>query len=399
MTNRSSATFWSPVTTEARSPSSVTSIGSSQTQSAPHTSNSKQVQDVSVAGSNSVEQLRKHLTSLLLSDLATSVFADGSETDRAFWTGLGGELTTRYLRNLHSSDAGVQPGEEDLEDAFDFNLAFEELVNRFSATCDPSIKLRRLLDIDTLLTPYMAVCSGPRLDMRPHSIPPKDPNQRPSSSGADVKVQGFVKLFCANSTRPEAIFRDLQYIAALVPSSILESTPQGKAFWNAAAAVSNIKRGVCNVMVETADSIIAHHSNNRGHGRSSSVAQRERDSAAFSVPNPSPSPEDIGGRTMADAALLLQITAREGYPVAQRELATLYLTDPELMDHIIAPFSRPREVFKEELESKWRKNQDPTRCDPVTMCVAHHWMSLSSKGGDALATEFLRQREEMERLP
>ena len=99
---------------------------------------------------------------------------------------------------------------------------------------------------------------------------------------------------------------------------------------------------------------------------------------------------------MADAGYLLQITAREGNHVAQRELATLYLTNPDLMDHIIAPFAKPRDVFKEELESKWRKNQDPNRCDPATMCVAHHWMSLSSKSGDALAKEYLRQREEME---
>ena len=152
-------------------------------------------------------------------------------------------------------------------------------------------------------------------------------------------------------------------------------------------------------MVETADSIIAYHSNNRGHGRSSSTAQQQRDSATFSAPSRTSSAEEVARYSMADAGYLLQITAREGDPVAQRELATLYLTHPELMDHIIAPFARPREVFKEELEAKWRSTRDRERCDPATMCVAHHWMSLSAKGGDALAKEYLRQREEMEALP
>ena len=101
-------------------------------------------------------------------------------------------------------------------------------------------------------------------------------------------------------------------------------------------------------MVETADSIIAFHSNNRGHGRSSSVAQQERDFATFSIPSPTPSAEDIGRYSISDAATLLQITAKEGNAVAQRELGTLYLTNPELMDHIIATLSRPRYFFREE---------------------------------------------------
>jgi hypothetical protein len=69
------------------------------------------------------------------------------------------------------------------------------------------------------------------------------------------------------------------------------------------------------------------------------------------------------------------------------------------MDHVIAPFALPGDVFKDEIEGKWKRDRDPERCDPQTMCVAHHWMVLGAKGGDALAREFLRQREEMERLP
>ena len=402
LTNKSSAPFWSPAMTEAQSPSSATSIGSAQTQAAPGNAIRKRTAQSGPTGQSMIEELRQRAVSLLLSDLASPLFKDGSETDRAFWTGLGGELTHKHLLNfcpIFSDDDRIirKPAQ------FDFLTAFRKLFRRFSATCNPYVKLLILLDIDTLLAPYVTeqahALPSFRPELRQRSVSLHQLKHRPVSPVADLKVDGFRMLFANGTIRPSGIFRDLQYIASLVPSTTLETTAQGKAFWNAAVAISGIKQEARNILVETADSIVAYHSNNRGHGRASSVAQQQRDSATFSAPSRTPSAEDIARYTMADAAYLLQITAREGDAVAQRELGTLYLTHPELMDHIIAPFSRPRDVFKEELESKWRKNQDPNRCDPATMCVAHHWMSLSSRAGDALAKEFLRQREEMERLP
>lgn len=394
-TNRSAASVWSPVMTEARSPSSVTSVESSQTQNAAFFSTKTRADPAQGDDQRSAELLRQSMTSLLISDVANSLFVDGSETDRAFWSDLGGELSEKHLRTLANEfDREQIVTTEAFE--FDFEKAFEQLTSRFAATSNPYVKLQLLRDIDTLLEPYTNAPPAVSSDVTPQHSSRR--NHKNPTQLLDRKVEGFRRLFCKTSTRPYAIFRDLQYIAALVPPRMLEASPQGRAFWNAAIAISGLKQSICRVMVETADSIIAHHSNKR-HGRSSSVAQQERDSAAFPASNRSPSPEDVSGRSMSDAALLLQITAKEGDAVAQRELATLYLTHPELMAHILAPLSRPRDVFKEELESKWRKNQDPTRCDPTTMCVAHHWMHLSSKGGDALATEFLRQREEIERLP
>ena len=401
MTTRSSAPFWSPVMTEARSPSSTTSIGSSQTHAAPVVSSRKQWLGSGANNQSLAAQLRQRTTSLLLSELGSTLFSEGSETDRAFWMGLGGDLSEKHLGNLRQSFE-MGNSETPNNERFDFESAFETLVNRFSGSSSPFAKLAYLLDIDTLLAPYMSQ-EQPSVSFSKPGLPPRSPSLhqlKRQSNGpvVDTKVEGFRRLFCNSLLRPKALFRDLQYIAALIPSTTLESTPQGKAFWNAAVAVSGLKQEIRQIMIETADSIIAYQSNNRGHGRSPSAAQLERDSAAFSVPSRTPSAEDVSRYTMSDAAYLLQITAKEGEPVAQRELATLYLTHPELMDHIIAPLTRPRDVFKEELESKWRKNQDPNRCDPTTMCVAHHWMSLSSKGGDALAKEYLRQREEMDRL-
>ena len=399
LTNRSSIPFWSPVVTEARSPSSATSVGSSQTHAAAGQRWSQQRELEKTTHQKLLEDLRQRTTSLLLSELANTIFGGGSETDLAFWTGLGGDLTENHLCGLRQSfTANAEDSQSD--ERFNFDGAFQLLARRFEATCNPYMKLDYLREIDILTGHYMAQQD----DTMPARTETKlntsalHKLKRQGSSQANVKVEGFRRLLSDRCIRPVAIFRDLQYIAALVPSTVLESTPQGKAFWNAAVAISSLKQEIRQFMVETADGIISYQSNNRGHGRAASLAQQQRDSATFSVPSRTPSAEDIKRYTMADAAYLLQITAKEGDAAAQRELATLYLTHPELMDHIIAPFSRPREVFKEELESKWRKNQDPNRCDPTTMCVAHHWMSLSSKGGDALAKESLKQREEMERL-
>ncbi|KAI7491644.1 hypothetical protein KC357_g1599 [Hortaea werneckii] len=388
--------------TEGNSASSATSIGS---RTAPMMSHpSKTPSHTPQPVQNEVDWLKRDLTSFLLSDVASCLFVDGSETDHAFWTGLGGELSRHYLRNVPGQPNRMQEPADALHKKtkcvpFDYSSSLSHMLRTFSAFTDPLSKLFKLDEISQLLALKMGVNDksnepDPTPGLRSYQRLAK--NAHPSE---DDLVSSFRSLFADPALRPNTIFRDLQYIAALVPAQFLESMEQGKAFWNAAVAITQLKQDTCKFMVETADSIIAYHSNNRGHGRSPSSAQQQRDSAAFTSSSRSSSAEDVSRYSMADAGYLLQITAREGNHVAQRELATLYLTNPDLMDHIVAPFARPRDVFKEELESKWRKNQDPSRCDPATMCVAHHWMSLSSKSGDALAKEYLRQREEMEKLP
>ena len=400
LTNQSSTSFWSPAMTETRSPSSTTSIGSSQTR-APGRHLLHEATTANQASIDILKQdIRQHATSLLLSDLTLTTFANGSETDQAFWSGLGGDLAQKHFRSLHT----LLPNgcDNTRRQIFNFDKASGALMRLFTATSNPFTKLRYLCDLDTLMRGHSSAEEADIYDFPSEVLGQRSTGPLAQSNGTSrssrFKISGFRKLFSDPTKRPPTIFRDLQYIAAFMPPTMTSSTPEGKAFRHAAIALLSIKQEVCRFMVETADSIIDFHSNKRGSGHSSSSAQQERDSATFSVPARTPSAEDIGHYTMAQAAELLQITAKEGDAVAQRELATLYLTHPELMDHIIAPLSRPRDVFKEEMESKWRRNQDPSRCDPATMCVAHHWMSMSSKGGDALAKEYLRQREEMDRL-
>ncbi|KAJ8604737.1 hypothetical protein MRB53_041686 [Persea americana] len=372
LTSRSSY-IWSPAMTETRSNSSATSIGS-------YPADSRIVQGESKTAKWSAQlekQLAHRITGLIVSDLTTQLFRHGSETDLALFSGLGSGLSSQLQRNsqhqrlphTHQHTAGL-----------DVNKAVARTIERFALTSNPCHKLKLLSTLQRLLPEFMVLQYG-------HIA------KRWSAT------TNFHVLFSDDQLRPKAIFRELQFMAAFLPASHLQKDMFGGAFVHAAGAANILKSQMISTMIETADGIIAFHTSNRGHSRTSaSTAQHQRDSAAFSLPKHTDPSVDFSAYSMADAGELLQITAKEGNPAAQRELATLYLTHPELMDNVIAPFALPRDVFREELESKWR-NQDKSRCDPLTMCVAHHWMLLSSRGGDALAKEYLRQREEMERLP
>ncbi|QIX02546.1 hypothetical protein AMS68_008063 [Peltaster fructicola] len=343
LTSRSSNNFWSPAVTETLSLSSATSVGSGW-HANRHQKLSQRLE----------KQLYHRITGFILSEF--NLYENGSETDRALWSGIGGQLLKHQALRSQTS-------------RFDFHRAFRTMLTRFSTTPNPQIKLKQLVEMQKLLPAFM------------------------SDTGRSM-VDGFVEVFSDASIRPKTLLRDLQYIASLVPLSVLEDSTTGDAFLNAAVAASRLKKESVRVMVETADAIIAFHTSNRG---SASLAQHQRDAATFASVTHRPS-VDIAAYSMSDAGTLLQIAAKDGNAAAQRELATLYLTHPDLMEHVVAPFAQPKEVFRDELENKW-KTHDRSRCDPLTMCVAHHWMLLSSKRGDSLAKEHLRQREEMERLP
>jgi hypothetical protein len=401
---------YSNATTEAAYASSVTSMGTSDTQPAYTPRMRGRSGRPGSLHPHAADRLRDRLTSLLVSDLTANLFFDGSETDRAFNTGLASDIVEKHRRatsqlrfptKAPQSPTGHSPALSIALPRFDYNAAFAGLLRKFSASSNPATKLACLYDIDRLMVPYMAE----RLDeekskstqQTPNATLPSEPRRQDQRDKitTEANVRGFRDIFSQPSLRPRAIFRDLQFIAALTPSAVLQNTASGKAFCNAAVALMDLKYEAITIMIETADNIVAHVTSYR---RAPSSAQQRRDDAAFSTPTRTPPAADVTRYGMADAGYLLQIAAKEGDAVAQRELATLYLTHPDLMEHILAPFTPPREVFTEALETKWRRNQDPKRFDPATMCVAHHWMNLSAKSGDKLAMEFLRQREEMDTL-
>jgi len=208
----------------------------------------------------------------------------------------------------------------------------------------------------------------------------RSPNRLPST---DMVVDVLQSLFRDAEIRPKTLFRDLQFIAAFVPASMLDKTEKGKAFWDAGLAALGLKQDVCRYMVEIADDIVAENTQNR--------------TATHGGTTPTPESQTKRQWTMSDAAKMYIITAKEGDAAAERELAIFYLTHPELLQRTLLPLSKPREIFKESLLNQ--KREDPERSDPMTMCVAHHWMELSKKGGDELATKYLRARDDMEKIP
>jgi hypothetical protein len=277
-------------------------------------------------------------------------------------------------------------------------------------------------------------------------------------ANADAITNVLQTLFRDPSLRPKTLFRDLQFIAAFVPPSVLDKTERGKAFWDAALAALSLKQEVCRTMVEVADEIVKNYTQSR-NGASNRPGTASTASNP-DLPNPDPpssplssppSPLPLTTHSLADAARMWTITAKEGDPTAQRELAIFYLSNPELVQRTTLPLSKPREVFKQAVMEKYgggsggrsgaagsgssRYHQGiaqarmqgqagggsggggggsggvgggagkedsgaglaggvgDVRSDPALMCVAIHWMEAAERGGDELARTFMAQNE------
>jgi hypothetical protein len=249
-------------------------------------------------------------------------------------------------------------------------------------------------------------------------------------ANTDAIANVLQALFRDPSIRPKTLFRDLQFIAAFVPPSILDKTDRGKALWDTGLAALSLKQEVCRTMVEVADEVVSAYTTTRKQTGDSKAADE-------SLQSTSPPPPATTYK-LADAARMWTITAKEGDPTAQRELALFYLSNPELVERTTLPLSKPREVFKQTVMEKYgartgvgarhyhpgdrrgstlggsglaasggsgpggdSANKDggdlarngDVRNDPALMCVAVHWMEAAEKGGDGPATAFLTQNE------
>jgi hypothetical protein len=522
LTIDSSTTFWSPFHTRSQSPS--TSVSSFR----PGTSSSTNETLKSSDGANADKQrflldLKQTLTSLLISDLGTLVFAKGSETDAWFSGDLGEECIERQERkekvtrkkkkrviekkksfrdlrsaqpvenspnggsntnaeevcptmakrsteqgsavpqqsNSHAEPAPKSKSEEIESLDFPYKSAFQRLLRMFSVHPNPFTKLNALFELEHLIIASLTTTPrrSPRADARPLTPPqssleaydissaqktpqahnisesmthcrtrrsqstlsPISPHRffgqaipAPVAPSTDTIVSTLQELFRNSSIRPKTLFRDLQFIASFVPAHILDTTPKGKAFWDAGLAALGLKQDICRCMVEIADDIVVHYTQNR-----------QTSSAPTAVGSRGPgNPEAAEGEgkeemrwSMQDAARMWTITAREGDPVAERELAILYLTHPELLpERMTLPLSKPSVVFKqvssERYGESWtggwgkgvgigsgKKEGERGRGEEGAMCTAFHWMEASALGGDELARTYLRQREELNALP
>ena len=196
--------------------------------------------------------------------------------------------------------------------------------------------------------------------------------------GTEDIVNSLLDIFRDVAIRPQTLFRDLQYIAAFVPASILDQTAEGKAFWDCGLAALALKEDLCTAMIDRATQITSY-----------CISDTKLSSSQLS--------KDFTHASLKDAGDLWIIAAKEGSATAARELGLLYLTHPELLPRVTLPFSKPKEVYKmvggrKEMAAGSR---DEARLDPLTFATVFHWMEVAANGGDKDARDFLRGNGDM----
>lgn len=401
--------------------------------------------------------LRQTLTSLLLSDLGSPVWSCGSETDAWFTNTLdqtririqmqrraavqkfymdyderskcvrerrtSGGRRSRSLdaptsRHSHRENTSTRTEQDSLEDGqseFSYKAVFHRLIEVFSRHGNPFVKLNALRDLRSLVVASLNSSHKVNSNATTGFVPGDDNLSRPrtrksrhsfSESRATIPQMGaaFPSSSPSESVRygsrrsdyqtpsedqivttlrdlilevkPKTLFRDLQFISAFVPGDQLSKTDSGTAFLQFGLAALSLKDEVCHSMVEIADHIVSQE-----------LTRRHPLPGSDFYPRP--------GQGIEDAAAMWIITAKEGNPVAQRELAILYLTHPELLPRVTLPLTRPRDTFKAEM--MYMRGKD-SKSDPQSMCLALHWMQLSASGGDILARNRLREREEFDSI-
>ncbi|KAK2784784.1 hypothetical protein FQN52_008869 [Onygenales sp. PD_12] len=317
------------------------------------------------------------------------------------------------------SPAQVPDGEVPESSGFGFDAVFRQLMERFSRQANPYTKLKALQDLRSLLISSLisendgrgevgvgafkepsyaqsehgrpsrySLSEGSRLQQGDErnrglyspmwgSVAPSSTYSMytPSTSEIILAMRDLIQTI-----QPKTLFRDLQFISAFVPSETLNKSESGPAFMQFGLAAYALKDDVCNSMVEIADHIVSQELS--GHQQ-----QRHRQPSILDELNNNNLSQPKG---IDDAKWMWIITAREGNPVAQRELAILYLTHPEILPRVTLPLTMPRDTFKQEM--MYRRDQD-SKSDPQSMCLALHWMQLSAAGGDELASNRLRERE------
>ena len=431
-----------------------------------------------------IHRLKQNLNSLLLSDLGYLLWAQGSETDA--WVNLDLpkmpsikdiQLPNQSQRikesNINDNRPGPDPSYDSLlggqtepdvsnqtkrssietatnpsdphgiskqpstiiddppASAFLYSEAYKRLLQKFSASPDPHIKLQMLYELEILVLNSIQQHSisehfkastsvhlkpnssmNPRLTARAMRVPrtkatsleeviancferravtlkSKSPNRMPSPKDAsfyateieipdtDDTVNTLLAIFRDGNLRPRTLFRDLQLIAAFVPSEILDQTSKGKAFWDAGLAALALKEDLCESMIDRATQITTYH-----------ISSKEDPARDQFVP------QYLAYTTLKDAAELWIVTAKEGSPIAARELGLFYLTHPELLSRVTLPLSKSKDVFKSGMAND-RNGNDSGALHPLTFAVVFHWMELAANGGDKDAKDFLRGNGEL----
>lgn len=196
-----------------------------------------------------------------------------------------------------------------------------------------------------------------------------------SVPNTDAIAEELQRVFKSSKSQCSTLFRDLQFIAAFVPSQVLDLTDMGKAFWDVSLAALSLKKEYLKVVTETATELFKY---------STSMVSPEMDVLFFSQWN------------LEDCAWLWSIASKEGDAEGQRELAIMYLSHPDVVPICLSPFSKIGETFTAaalETSKSLTKDKDSEKIDPVRMSVVKHWMKSAAVNGDSIASEYLSQQD------
>ena len=309
---------------------------------------------------------------------------------------------------------------------FPFQMSFESIFSKFSSSLDPFGKLESLAELCSLvniqiedssrsqnlrhpagssgevhstnahsslgrniprtqatsLEEIMANCTERRAGTLRYIVPKAasraSPEQMFKPPDTDATVNALLDIFRNDKLRPRTLYRDLQFIAAFVPSEILDQSATGKAFWDVGLAALAYKEDCCEAMIRRANQITNYH-----------VSANKDTSSFMNAYSP-----DLVNTSLGDAAQLWVTIAKEGSPVACRELGLFYLTHPELLPRVTLPFSKSKDIFR-SVTSSDRTSIDTGGLDPLTFAVVFHWMELAANGGDKDARDFIRGNGEL----
>ena len=354
-------------------------------------------------------------------DKSTEVFSHQDELSN------NPRSVTLHQRGDYSSLASP-PADE--SSSFPFSEAYATLLQKMSLSPDPAVKLQSLYELDdlvirsvqdSLIVRHIATSADPKperqlshgdLSLRGRSVPRTKAtsleeviancNERRAGTlrskgrhrdfiqqdlqpvstaihtpGTDEIVNTLLSIFRNSKLRPLTLFRDLQYIAAFIPSETLDQTAQGKAFWDAGLAALALKEDLCESMINRANRITAFHIS------SSKSSDALTDTTLMNT-------------TLHDAANIWLITAKEGSPAAARELSLFYLTHPELLPRVTMPLSMAKDVYKSVMSIDARtSDKEKGALDRFTFAVVFHWMEFAANGGDKDARDFLKGNGEL----
>ncbi|KKY18390.1 hypothetical protein UCRPC4_g05007 [Phaeomoniella chlamydospora] len=444
--------FWSPAVTQAQSATSVYSNHSRPASVHTDLPGMKISDPSQNAKAMFLQHLRNNLVSLLLSDLCCPVWSTGCETDAWISDVLNQPIIRQRIRKRASiekllsrgsapshhlsrpssprlkSKRSMSAGPGSLRDRpqsllsstkaehmprldpavnpnrgpFSFASAFADIIQRFSAEADPRQKLQSLKDLRNLVTSSLDTLpeessqldnrsqshsrrqsrrwSQPILQRRrneslPRTVPPEQEaveeteeygeSKSPRLDPADSKVIDRMKKIFMD-IRPRTLFRDLQLVSTFTDPIVLAEPDNAKALLLTGLAALAFKEDVCRTMVGIADRVIMQDS----------IKRRLTG-------------ETTSDFSLSDAINFWIICAKEGNAVAQREIATLYLTHSSFLPKASAPMSLSRDTFNSQTEISLR-NVPETSVDESAMKLAVHWMQLAAKNGDKLAQSRLQ---------